>query len=547
MPTAVSKSTNVMLALTPLSLARICWKRKLSVMLVWIAASVVVYFVVARIPSVYKAEALIVVDSQKIPERYVSSTVAIDAEDRVAAISHEILSSGRLQKVIDDFDLYHAQKQTHYPEQILLSMRNDIEVVPEKASLGHSIAFRISYLGPSPSVVAQVTNRIANLYVEENLKTREVQAEGTSDFVEDHLKDAQKKLDELEAAVSRYKVSHNGELPQQENSLNGILGRLQVALEANRDAINRAEQSRVMLQESLGVAESTLQMQQREMRSSGSASIPGSPAAKRVRRSATLQAQLDELRLRYSDDHPDVKRLEYELERVKKLEKQEPVEVPVATASVPVQAAKSTEDPPEMEQTRQRIASIKSQLALAAQELDKRKLEQQRITSDISLYQGRISGLPIREQEMSQLTRDYDMARTNYRSLLDKKIAAEMAVDMERRQKSERFTIVDAARPPAVPVKPKRMLMTAGGSIFGLVLGLVLAFGRELQAGTLLGEWELPKNVPVLGRLPHIKISPVTGRDSSESGSRKLAVYSSAVLFVLGAILAGFYLVSHRL
>jgi hypothetical protein len=122
-----------------------------------------------------------------------------------------------------------------------------------------------------------------------------------------------------------------------------------------------------------------------------------------------------------------------------------------------------------------------------------------------------------------------------------------MAVDMERRQKSERFTIVDPARPPAVPVKPKRMLLSAGGSIFGLVLGLVLAFGKELQAGTLLGEWELPKNVPVLGRLPYIKISPVTGRDSSELGSRKLAVYSSAVLLVLGAILAGFYLVSHRL
>src|ERR1700722_7307542 len=102
MKTAVSKPSNAAFALSPLSLARICWKKKMPVALIWIAVSIVVFFVVSRIPSVYKAEALIVVDSQKIPEKYVSSTVAIDAEDRVAAISHEILSTGRLQKVIED-------------------------------------------------------------------------------------------------------------------------------------------------------------------------------------------------------------------------------------------------------------------------------------------------------------------------------------------------------------------------------------------------------------------------------------------------------------
>jgi succinoglycan biosynthesis transport protein ExoP len=550
MATAPPKAANLVPALSPLSLLRMFWKRKTLVLLIWTGVSIVALVVVARIPPVYKAEALIVVDSQKIPDRYVASTVVSDAEDRVATISHEILSTGRLEKIIDDFDLYHSQRQTLYMEQVLQLMRNDIEVAPEKASLGHSIAFRISYQGPTPAIVAQVTNRIANLYVEENLKTREVQAEGTSEFIENQLKEAKQKLDQLETALSRYKVSHNGELPQQEGSLNGILSRLQVALEANRDAINRAEQHRLMLQDSLGVAESALQVERREFRQTGTVlNNPGASSAGHVKRSAILQAQLDELRLHYSDEHPDVKRLQYELGRAKAMEAQQAADRPVITPST-AHAPTTVPDPPELLQARERIASIKSQLTLAAQELDKRKTEQQRILSDIAAYQARINELPIREQEMSQLMRDYDICKANYRSLLDKKIAAGMAADMERRQKSERFTIVDPARPPAIPARPKRALLDAGGSFAGLLFGLALAFGKELQEGTLLGEWELPKTVPVLGRLPFIKVIPATSlsiQNGSAAASRKwkLALLSSALLSIIGMVLAGFYLVAH--
>jgi len=71
------------------------------------------------------------------------------------------------------------------------------------------------------------------------------------------LQGAKKKLDELEEAVSKYKLSHNGELPQQENALIGALSRLQSELEANRDAINRSEQAKLVLDNTLSTLEST--------------------------------------------------------------------------------------------------------------------------------------------------------------------------------------------------------------------------------------------------------------------------------------------------
>ena len=107
---------------------------------------------------------------------------------------------------------------------------------------------------------------------------------------------------------------------------------------------------------------------------------------------------------------------------------------------------------------------------------------------------------------MAGVTRDYEMAKANYRSLLDKKISAEMATEMERRQKAERFTVLDPARVPEKPVKPNRPLLGGLASAFSLALGVAIAIGRELKRGAVLGDWELPPDTSILGRVPTIEI-----------------------------------------
>ncbi|MBZ5581446.1 MAG: hypothetical protein LAQ30_04430 [Acidobacteriia bacterium] len=112
----------------------------------------------------------------------------------------------------------------------------------------------------------------------------------------------------------------------------------------------------------------------------------------------------------------------------------------------------------------------------------------------------------MREQEMAQITRDYEMSKENYKSLLDKQTAAAMSLDMERRQQSERFTILDRARIPEKPLKPKRPMLFAMGSAASLALGLLLGFTLELRRNVFLGEWELPEGTTVLARLPYIEV-----------------------------------------
>jgi polysaccharide biosynthesis transport protein len=154
--------------------------------------------------------------------------------------------------------------------------------------------------------------------------------------------------------------------------------------------------------------------------------------------------------------------------------------------------------------------------------------------------QARVEQLPIVEQEMVGLTRDYETSKANYKSLLDKQIAAQMSTDMERRQKSERFEIIDPARVPEKPFKPDRPLFLALGLIVSLAMALLVGFGLELRNPVLLGEWELPEHVVVLGRVPIIDMRPK--RVAKSQGKLRAVAVGSAAACVLTAAVAYYFL-----
>jgi hypothetical protein len=173
-----------------------------------------------------------------------------------------------------------------------------------------------------------------------------------------------------------------------------------------------------------------------------------------------------------------------------------------------------------------------------------REAEQRNILAQIGSFQKRLDSLPVREQEMAGLTRDYQMSKENYAQLLDKKMAADMALDMERRQQSERFEVLDRAQVPQKPIKPKRPQLYAGGTALGLALALALGLMAELRRNVVLGEWELPQGTAILGRLPYIEISvgsdeaKPTGRRRWFARKKRLAAASAATV-ALAALAAG--------
>lgn len=533
------------------SLARTIWKQKICIILVWILLSVIWYRTVKALPGVYLSESLILVDSQKIPEKFVSATVASDLEARIGSIREQILSSGELKNIINSFNLYQAERKTMFEEEILDLMRRDISI--ELVTVGnrrdpHPAAFRIGYQGSNPEIVAKVANKLTDLYVEQNLKTRESQAAGTSEFLDAQLKDAKKRLDDLEAAVSAYKVQHNGELPEQENSLNNALTGLHTRLQANMDAINRAQQTKIIQESTLSALEANEAAQVRALADQAAgkaASQSGVPAPKKP--SELLQERLYLLLTQYTENFPEVKNTRAALEIAKRTEAEEEKKKLAQAASVAtsaVAAVAQTVPPPELARIREQISSLKAQIKGADTELANRAAEQKQIIAEIDSYRNRIEHLPVREQEMARITRDYEMSKENYKSLLDKQMAAAMALDMERRQQSERFTILDRARVPEKPIKPQRRKLFTIGSSVSLAIGLLLGVMLELRRNVFLGEWELPEGTVVLARLPYFEVagsSASTSREPRSKGGHKKVAAAVSTLVCLVVRIPGIF------
>jgi polysaccharide chain length determinant protein (PEP-CTERM system associated) len=465
------------------------WKQKLPVVAVWLLLAAGTVALVAWLPPVYRAETLILVDSQKIPEKFVSATVSTDLRELLAALSLEILSSPRLMKIIETFDLYPQERRDLSVEEVLEKMRRAVDIRVEKGWTDHRPgAFRVSFEGKNPAVVAEVTNQLGNLFVDENLRSREVHAEGTLEFIQSQLEQAKKKLDEEEKRVSEYKLEHNGELPEQAAALTASLSQFGVQFQGNQEAISRSYTNQVTLQSGLRLAQTVAEVSERlnrraEEKKGTDDERPGSLANSPSKILEAMEAEVASLLTRYTEAHPRVRLLRASIARLKALEEREQLAAAV--------------DPQQTER-------LKAQLAAADREINERQQENQYLIQEIQATQSRLRRVPIREQEMAALTRDYEISKANYKSLLDKFYAAEMANDMERRQKAERFTVLEPARVPQRPVKPTRQFLAGIGCLLALVASVVAGFVWEIKKNTILGEWEVPASIPVQGRVPSI-------------------------------------------
>lgn len=462
-----------------------------------------------KLPKFYRSQTLILVDPQKVPAEYVKATVSSDVTDRLQTISQEILSRTRLQKIIDQFGLYRDHPSYMSQEDVIEMMRKDIkvEVVTDdnqNSRAKSSAAFRISYTGKDPALVQQVTRQIASLFIEENLKVRQGQAEGTDAFIESELQKAAEALQVQEDKIRAFKARNIGSLPEQQQANLQVLGQLQGLLQANSDAIGRAQQQKTYLESLLDAMNKRAPLLPK----------PGFQAELDSRRAELVAAQE-----KYTPTHPDVIRLQNE---VKALE-----------AKAASMAATEAKNAPVSDQPDQ----LKGQLLSTEQEIKERTKRQSDLEARIRGMQGRIDILPTVEQQFSEINRDYLTSKANYESLLQKKNSSGMAAEMERHAKGEQFRILDPANFPEKPFKPDLLQLNLMGLIGGLVVGCALGMLFEFKDPSLHSDKDVAFLVPVrvLGTLPMI-MTPTTFAAEKKKQKMGYAVGATAAMIALAAL-----------
>lgn len=473
-------------------LRRRAWFFMVPMFVGWLAVWSVSWF----LPSVYRSGTLILVEQPSVPTQFVVPNIAGDLQDRLQSITQQILSRTRLLHIIDTFNLYASDRGKVQPDDLVERMRKDIEIELVRDNHNELSAFNIYFSSPDPKVAQQVTSELSSLFISENLEARQAQSENTTKFLESQLEEAGKSLGEQEAKVREFKDQHLGELPGQLQSNLQILGGLQSQLQTEEDALNRAKQQNAYLESLLGQYKSL----QRSGKTGDGPSV-GLPAIdKELDR---LKAQLADLSSHYTDQHPDVRKVKEQIAKTEKMK-----------AQVAANLAKGANDPPTPDLGPRDASEIRdmspqfemqSQLKANQIEIANRQRAIQELEGRIGGYQGRLNQSPVREQQLTDLTRGYEQSRADYDSLLKKKNDSELASSMERQQQGEHFRILDPPSLPSRPFSPNRLKLFGIGLLAGLVLGAAFAAASEFADGRLYTEKELKNminNTHVIAEIP---------------------------------------------
>jgi uncharacterized protein involved in exopolysaccharide biosynthesis len=222
--------------------------------------------------------------------------------------------------------------------------------------------------------------------------------------------------------------------------------------------------------------------------------------------------------------HPEVLEAQQALERIDRQIAALPPDIDPTPATKP--------DKPETTPAAARSSVI-------ARETHRLEDEQVQMQTQMAALQAKLDAVPLREQQYADLTRGYDIAKEQYRSLLTKKYSAEMAADLERKHGGENFTVLDVARIPEKPFRPNRKLLLVSGILGSWILPILLVVGKDQILTTVKTERHLQTllghSVFILGTIPAISVA--SERDRNRRYLRAAVFSTSAIALLLALFL----------
>jgi polysaccharide chain length determinant protein (PEP-CTERM system associated) len=475
-----------------------------------------------KLPRRFRSETLIMVVPQQVPDSYVTPVISAPVAERLPSIHEQILSRSRLESIIRDLDPYKEERLNGaIMEDIVQRMRTDISVKLEGKE-----SFRVSYVNLDPKIAQLVTQRLASLFIEENLRDREKLAESTNTFLESQLGDAKRRLLEQEKKLEEYSRRYAGQLPTQLPANLQAIQNAQMQLQSVQESMNRARERRLLIEG---------QIADTEARPAAFVAQPGASAEPVPMTTAQqlegTKARLAQFQQRFTADHPDVRALERSvklLEAKLQEESQRPAEPAPAKAISPAEVARES-----------RLRDLQAQMQVIDHQLAASQTEEARLKRLIADTQLNVNAVPTRESELVELTRDYGALQKSYSELLTKREQSKLATDLERRQIGEQFKILDPASLPERPYNQlQRIALSMAGAVAGLFVGLAaVAFG-EYRDTSLKSEEDALRllDLPVLALVP--RMSSEIERRAQRRRRLVVAVVSAVLVVFSGAALA---------
>lgn len=529
--------------------------------------------IVKTLPATYMSTSTILIEEPDVPADLVKSTVSTYAQERLQVIQQRVMTSQNLTKIIEQFNLYPEDRETAPHSALINGLRSQVSMEVVSANLSGqtqqrsrpqqpqaSIAFTLSFADEDPNLAQQVASRLTDLYLAENERTRQEKAAGTTQFLGEQAKKLYADVQALEKRLLDLRSKYNGSLPEQFSMNTQLLNQAQAQLMQNRADLQILTDKKSYLQSQLGTINPYTPMTEGGRPATPQAQLmalelqysdlsvrygPKHPDVVRLQRQievlrgqiggvnnvaldqakyGALQSQLNDALQRYGDKHPDVQRLRRQLD-----------ELSAQMNAAPAPSLTRPQGPPDNPmylQVQNQLADVDSQI----RGLNERSAALQTNIEDL---QKRILQTPTVEAEYTSLENQHRVALQRYQSFKDKEADAQVAENMEQQSKGETFSVIEPPLVPDVPTSPNRRLLMAAGFFLTALLAAAAMIAIDMldpriydPKSLMTAFGEMP-----LATVPYIRTSDeLRGRRLRMIGVASVAVILMAGLLAFGSI-----------
>jgi uncharacterized protein involved in exopolysaccharide biosynthesis len=491
------------------------------------------------LPVVYRAPATILIESQDVPETFVEATVRKELAEQVQGVMLRVLDKDTLLGIVDSHNLFLDERDELLPAQLAGMLRGSIgmeiaqfQAVKSEDTATATMAIQVYADLDEPVAAADVSNEIAELFLEQDRAMRQEEAESVYNFLQGEGEKLNSVIEELEQKLATFKVGNLNQLPELKDFNMRLYEQTEGKLERTEEEIRSLEDRKLNLEAQMAVTNpyGTLYADPDKTLLSGPARLrtllteylrvssqytPNHPDVIKLRREinslegqvggsskasslvnklTVTREQLSELKQKYSSEHPDIVKLNRTIPALER----ELREFTEAQLSADGEAASPTNPA---------YVSLRTQLDTVNANLRAKYEQKTSLQSKLVEYEKRVSQTPLVEREYLTLSRGYDNATKKYKEIKDKQLEAQLALGLEGESKAQRLILVRGARVPTAPYSPNRPAFIAIGLVLGLIIGVGVATIAEYSDENVRGKRGVVDvfGAPPLATIPYIE------------------------------------------
>jgi polysaccharide chain length determinant protein (PEP-CTERM system associated) len=479
-----------------------------AVVITWVVA-LIGWAVVLRLPNQYEASARVYVDTQSILKPLLSNMTTVpNLEQQVTFMRRTLISRPNVERLMRMVDLDVKAKDSKEHDKIVDELISQIKITGTE----RDDIYTLTYMSDNPKLGKDVVSSLLTIFVEGSFSGKKQDSEKAVQFIDDQIKTYEEKLAAAENSLKEFKLKNLGMLPGGGSGTGDFGGQLQTATD-------QLSQARLELAEAEQARNAIRRQIDGEPAKPGTVTVdPALVDPELESRIALAQKNLDNLRLQYTEQHPDVianrRLLEQLMAQKADLAKNKKRSLDPGASYSPMLQQPTVS----LSQAEARVASMRARVA----EYENR----------VARLRNQSTTAPEIEAQFAQLNRDYNVNRENYQKLVERRESARLSGDLSSATDMLQFRVIDPPTVPNHPSGPNRLRLFSLVFVGALVAGLAVAFLMSQLRPTFLSQSTLRDvtGLPVLGSIG-MNWTP----EQTVKRKRRLVALASSVLLLFGA------------